>query len=118
VISHASSPAAKIQLFRSLFRGRTDVYPVRFENRKTVDDRVGAYGHLVVDECHHLSARSFELVARRAKAKFVTGLSATVLPSKLQYLHVHEAQKPINHKKGLEQAPSSVNPQALNGVFW
>ena len=43
-----------------------------------VDDRVAAYGHLVVDECHHLSARSFELVARRAKARFVTGLSATV----------------------------------------
>ena len=43
-----------------------------------VDDRVGDYGHLVVDECHHLSARSFELVARRAKARFVTGLSATV----------------------------------------
>jgi very-short-patch-repair endonuclease len=33
---------------------------------------------VVVDECHHLSAPSFELVARRAKAKFVTGLSATV----------------------------------------
>jgi very-short-patch-repair endonuclease len=31
-----------------------------------------------VDECHHLSARSFELVARRAKAKYVSGLSATV----------------------------------------
>jgi len=43
-----------------------------------VDDRVGDYGHLVVDECHHLSAHSFELVARRAKGKFVTGLSATV----------------------------------------
>jgi superfamily II DNA or RNA helicase len=43
-----------------------------------VDDRVGGYGHLIVDECHHLSARSFELVARRAKARFVTGLSATV----------------------------------------
>jgi very-short-patch-repair endonuclease len=43
-----------------------------------VDDRVGNYGHLVVDECHHLSAHSFEMVARRAKAKFVTGLSATV----------------------------------------
>ncbi len=43
-----------------------------------VDDRVGEYGHLVVDECHHLSAHSFEQVARRAKAKFVTGLSATV----------------------------------------
>ena len=31
-----------------------------------------------MDECHHLSARSFELVARRAKARFVVGLSATV----------------------------------------
>ena len=43
-----------------------------------VNDLVANYGHLVVDECHHLSARSFELVARRAKARYVTGLSATV----------------------------------------
>jgi hypothetical protein len=43
-----------------------------------VDDRIQAYGHVVVDECHHLSARSFEMVIRRAKARFVTGLSATV----------------------------------------
>jgi superfamily II DNA or RNA helicase/very-short-patch-repair endonuclease len=43
-----------------------------------VDDCVGAYGHLVVDECHHLSAPGFEQLARRAKAKYVTGLSATV----------------------------------------
>jgi superfamily II DNA or RNA helicase/very-short-patch-repair endonuclease len=43
-----------------------------------VDDLVGNYGHLVVDECHHLSAQSFEQVARQAKGKFVTGLSATV----------------------------------------
>lgn len=43
-----------------------------------VDDIVADYGHLVVDECHHLSAASFELVARRSKARYVTGLSATV----------------------------------------
>jgi hypothetical protein len=43
-----------------------------------VDDRVGEYGQLIVDECHHLSATSFEQVARRAKARFVAGLSATV----------------------------------------
>jgi superfamily II DNA or RNA helicase/very-short-patch-repair endonuclease len=43
-----------------------------------VDDRIQAYGHLVVDECHHVSARSFEMVVRGAKARFVTGLSATV----------------------------------------
>jgi superfamily II DNA or RNA helicase len=43
-----------------------------------VDNIVGDYGHLIVDECHHLSAVSFELVARRAKARYVLGLSATV----------------------------------------
>lgn len=43
-----------------------------------VDDKVGEYGHLIVDECHHLSASSFEQVARQAKARYVTGLSATV----------------------------------------
>ncbi|TNY46901.1 DEAD/DEAH box helicase, partial [Streptococcus pyogenes] len=43
-----------------------------------VDDIVADYGHLVVDECHHLSAASFELVARRSKARYVAGLSATV----------------------------------------
>jgi superfamily II DNA or RNA helicase len=42
------------------------------------DDLVARYGHLIVDECHHLSAVSFEKVARRAKTKFILGLSATV----------------------------------------
>lgn len=64
---------------RKKLTGTLDVALIQSLVRKgTVDDRVAAYGHLVVDECHHLSARSFELVARRAKAKFVTGLSATV----------------------------------------
>jgi len=31
-----------------------------------------------MDECHHLSAVSFELVARRSRARYVLGLSATV----------------------------------------
>ena len=43
-----------------------------------VDDIVADYGHLVIDECHHVSAVSFEAVSRRAKAKYVLGLSATV----------------------------------------
>ena len=43
-----------------------------------VSDLVADYGHLIVDECHHLSAVSFELVARRTKARYVLGLSATV----------------------------------------
>lgn len=34
-VDHQSSPEAKIALFRSLFRGREDVYPRRFESRKS-----------------------------------------------------------------------------------
>src|SRR5579863_3614858 len=34
-VTHQSSVEDKIALFRSLFRGREDVYPRRFENRKT-----------------------------------------------------------------------------------
>jgi hypothetical protein len=34
-LDQTSSPQVKIALFRSLFRGRDDVYPRRFESRKT-----------------------------------------------------------------------------------
>jgi hypothetical protein len=34
-VDQTSSSQAKIALFRSLFRGRDDVYPRRFESRKT-----------------------------------------------------------------------------------
>jgi superfamily II DNA or RNA helicase len=43
-----------------------------------VDDLVGQYGQLIVDECHHISAVSFEQVVRECKARYITGLSATV----------------------------------------
>jgi len=42
-----------------------------------VDDSVADYGQLIVDECHHISAVGFELLARRSKAKYVLGLTAT-----------------------------------------
>ena len=59
--------------------GGIDVALIQSLVRKgVVDDRVAGYGHLIVDECHHLSAHSFEQVARRAKARHVLGLSATV----------------------------------------
>ena len=59
--------------------GQVDVALIQSLARKgVVDDRVAGYGQLIVDECHHLSAHSFEAVARQAKARFVVGLSATV----------------------------------------
>ena len=60
--------------------GLIDVAMIQSLNKKgVVDDIVADYGHLVVDECHHISAQSFEAVARQSKAKYVTGLSATVV---------------------------------------
>lgn len=60
--------------------GIIDVAMIQSLGRKgVVKDIVGEYGHLIVDECHHISARSFEIVARQSKAKYITGLSATVV---------------------------------------
>ena len=42
-----------------------------------VKDFVAEYGHVIVDECHHLSAVTFEKVMRQVKAKYVIGLTAT-----------------------------------------
>jgi hypothetical protein len=48
VDQHASAEA-KIALFRSLFRGREDVYPRRFESRKT-----GTSGYVRIPaHCEH-----------------------------------------------------------------
>jgi superfamily II DNA or RNA helicase len=44
----------------------------------TVSDLVADYGHVIVDECHHLSAVGFEAIAREARARYMLGLSATV----------------------------------------
>ncbi len=60
--------------------GHIDVAMVQSLVRQgVVDDLVGSYGYLVVDECHHISAVSFEQVAKQSKARYVTGLSATVI---------------------------------------
>ena len=64
---------------RSRSTGHLDVAIIQSLVRKgAVDDRINDYGHVIVDECHHLSAVSFERVARAAKARFVVGRSTTL----------------------------------------
>jgi len=45
--------------------------------RGDVDNVVGTYGHVIVDECHHVPAVSFERVMREVRARYVMGLTAT-----------------------------------------
>ncbi len=64
---------------KRIVTGAIDVAMVQSLCQKgTVDDMVAKYGHIIIDECHHISAVSFEQVIRQSKAKFITGLSATV----------------------------------------
>ncbi len=63
-----------------------------------VSDLVADYGHLVVDECHHLSATSFELAARRAKARYVLGLSATVARKDGHHPIIFMQCGPVRHR--------------------
>lgn len=59
--------------------GRIDVGVIQCLVKKgAVDDLVADYGYVIVDECHHISAKSFEDVLRACPAKYVSGLSATV----------------------------------------
>lgn len=84
---------------RKKLTGSLDVALMQSLVRKeTVDDRVANYGHLIVDECHHISARSFELVVRRAKAKFITGLSATVVRKDGHHPIIFMQCGPVRHR--------------------
>ncbi len=58
--------------------GRIDVAVIQSLYRKDeVKDFVAEYGQVIVDECHHISAFTFEQVMRSVKAKYVVGLTAT-----------------------------------------
>ncbi len=45
--------------------------------REDLAELLDGYGQIIVDECHHLSAFSFEAILRQTKAKYVVGLTAT-----------------------------------------
>jgi superfamily II DNA or RNA helicase len=58
--------------------GLLDVGTIQSLIRKgVVKDLVADYGQVVVDECHHVSAVSFEQVLKQVKARYVFGLTAT-----------------------------------------
>ncbi|MDB6131705.1 MAG: UvsW helicase [Verrucomicrobiales bacterium] len=66
--------------------------------KEVVDDRIANYGQVIVDECHHISARSFELLVRRAKAKFIIGLSATVARKDGHHPIIFMQCGPVRHR--------------------
>jgi superfamily II DNA or RNA helicase len=58
--------------------GKIDIALMQSLSRKgEVNALVEHFGQVIVDECHHVGAVSFDAILRRAKAKFVLGLTAT-----------------------------------------
>lgn len=58
--------------------GEIDVAMLQSLSRKDgVDDVVANYGLVIIDECHHLPAVSFERVLSEVRARYVVGLTAT-----------------------------------------
>ena len=54
---------------------------------KEVKPFVADYGMVIVDECHHVAAFTFEKVLKAVKVKYVYGLSAT--PTRKDGHHPH-----------------------------
>jgi superfamily II DNA or RNA helicase len=58
--------------------GIIDIALMQSLNRKNeVKECVKDYGMIIVDECHHVAAVSFDEILKTAKAKYVYGLTAT-----------------------------------------
>lgn len=64
----------------------------------TVSEIVQDYGHVIVDECHHVSAPRFEMVLNEVRAKYVLGLTATPERQDGHQKIIFMAAGPIRHK--------------------
>jgi superfamily II DNA or RNA helicase len=84
--------------------------------REELLDQLDNYGQVIIDECHHLSAVSFENILKRTKAKYVLGLTATPIRRDGQqpiiYMQCgpirYTAETPENAPKQLEVIPHYV----------
>lgn len=58
--------------------GKIDIAVMQSLSRQgEINPLVEDYGHVIVDECHHVGAVSFDAILKRVKAKYVLGLTAT-----------------------------------------
>lgn len=63
---------------KSKLTGKIDIAVMQSLSRQgEVNELVEQYGHVIVDECHHVGAVSFDAILKRTKAKYVLGLTAT-----------------------------------------
>ena len=58
--------------------GQIDIAVMQSLSRQgEINPVVENYGHVIIDECHHIGAASFDAILKVVKAKYVLGLTAT-----------------------------------------
>jgi superfamily II DNA or RNA helicase len=87
--------------------GRLDVAMLQsLVHGDVVDDLVAGYGHVVVDESHHVAAVTFERVLNAVRARFVTGLTATPQRREGWQPIAHMQLGPVRHILALPEVPA------------
>jgi len=57
--------------------GGIDIAMLQSISKQGSEHEIAQYGQVIVDECHHLSAFSFEQVMKKVRARYILGLTAT-----------------------------------------
>ena len=92
------------------FTGKIDIAVMQsLSKQNVVNALVENYGHVIIDECHHIGAASFDAILRAVKAKFVLGLTATPIRRDGQQPIIFMQSGPIRHKATpAESAPHDL----------
>jgi len=78
--------------------GKIDIAVMQSLSRQgEVNPLVEDYGQVIVDECHHVGAVSFDAILKRVKAKYVLGLTATPIRRDGQQPIIFMQCGPIRH---------------------
>jgi len=78
--------------------GRIDIAVMQSLSRQgEVNPLVEDYGQVIVDECHHVGAVSFDAILKRTRAKYVLGLTATPIRRDGQQPIIFMQCGPIRH---------------------
>ena len=90
--------------------GNLDVAMIQSMERKgRVDDRIIDYGFIIADECHHISAVTFERVLMQAKAKYILGLTATPYRKDGHQPIIHMQCGPICYQKKQKEIDQQIS---------
>jgi superfamily II DNA or RNA helicase len=97
--------------------GKIDIAVMQSLSRQgDINPLVENYGHVIIDECHHVGAVSFDAILKQVKAKYVLGLTATPIRRDGQRPIIfmqcgpirHTAAKPASAPHDLEVLPHTL----------